>query len=359
MSLSTLSRLFGGSSPRRTTGPTLLTRRARLRVQALEDRLVPSAVLMVDDDRAQCPTAQYTSINAAVAAAQPGDTIHVCAGTYHESVTVNMPLTFVADHHGGDVVVDPGTTGSAFNVQANGVRIQGFTIQDAIGNAGINLSRSVSGADIENDVFQNNTFGLYLNSNGAQQTIVRHDAFLNNNAAGPASGNGIYSDQGVSNVRIEDNYFSAQQNAAMIFVGNGSTAQAQSGLLIRGNILNHDAALILVNTTSSTISHNVSIGSSGSGIFFGGGVSGVEVSHNVLRDGAFTAINLRTDSVNYPVSTPNTNNVIRDNLISGFGDSGIRLREGRPATWWSATGSPATARPGNRPPGTASAWKAP
>src|SRR5207237_2179540 len=132
MVLSTLRKWVGGSrgTQRVSAGPRH-RRRFQPRVESLEDRAVPSAMLMVDDDHAQCPTAQYTSINAAVAAAQPGDTIHVCAGTYHESVTVNKTLTFVADHHGGDVIVDPGATGSGFNVQANGVRIQGFTIQAA------------------------------------------------------------------------------------------------------------------------------------------------------------------------------------------------------------------------------------
>jgi parallel beta-helix repeat protein len=129
-------------------------------------------------------------------------------------------------------------------------------------------------------------------------------------------------------VRIEDNFFTGQTNAAMIFVGDGSAAQAQHHLKIVENALIDDAPIILVNTTNSEISRNLSVRSAGSGIFFGGGVSGVVVSGNRLRDGAFTGINLRTDPVNYPVTAPNTNNVLRDNFVSGFADSGIRLREG-------------------------------
>jgi len=317
-----------GNQPRPTSNVRRNRPLSRPGLETLEDRRVLSTVLTVDDNRMQDPHAQFTTISAAVAAAQPGDTIRVFAGTYQESVTVNKSLTFVADHHGGNVVVNPGTAGSGFNVQADNVRIFGFTIEDATGAAGITLSRSNSGADIENNVLRDNTFGIYLNSSGASPTVIRHNAFISNNAAGSASGNGIYSDQGVTNARIEGNYFTGQQNAAMIFVGNGTAAQAQSRLQIRGNAMIDDAPIILVNTTSSTISGNLSLRSSGSGIFFGGGVSGVTVSNNVLRDGAFTGINLRTDSANYPVSAPNTNNVIRNNLVSGFGDSGIRLREG-------------------------------
>jgi len=319
MSLSLLRTSRRGSLSRR--GP-------RPGVESLEDRNLLSTTLIVDDDHAQAPNAQYTSISAAVAAAHSGDTIRVEAGTYHESVAVNMTLRFVADSRAGAVIVDPGSTGAAFNVQADQVRIRGFTIQDAVGNAGISLSRSFSGYVIENNVFQDNTFGLYLNSSGEYKTIVRNNDFLHNNAAGSASGNGIYSDQGVSNARIEGNFFTGHDNAAMIFVGNGSTAQAQTNLRITRNVLRDDAAIILVNTTNSVLSRNTSIGSNGSAIFFGGGVSGVVVSRNVLRDGAFTGINLRYDPANYPVTAPDTDNVIWRNVISGFGDSGIRLRDG-------------------------------
>lgn len=43
-----------------------------------------AATLSVDDDRKDCPTAQYTSIQAAVDAAQTGDTVAVCPGDYEE-----------------------------------------------------------------------------------------------------------------------------------------------------------------------------------------------------------------------------------------------------------------------------------
>ena len=42
----------------------------------------------VDDDWGQCPAAEHTSIQAAVTAASPGDTIRVCAGVYQEQVQI-------------------------------------------------------------------------------------------------------------------------------------------------------------------------------------------------------------------------------------------------------------------------------
>ena len=52
-----------------------------------------AATLTVDDDHAQCPSAAFVSIQAAVIAASSGDRINVCPGTYHEQVVVEKPLT--------------------------------------------------------------------------------------------------------------------------------------------------------------------------------------------------------------------------------------------------------------------------
>ena len=62
-----------------------------------------ATTLTVDDDRTDCPAAQYTSIQAAVDAAAPGDTVAVCAGDYEEgtgaqgtnAITISTILRYV------------------------------------------------------------------------------------------------------------------------------------------------------------------------------------------------------------------------------------------------------------------------
>src|SRR5881392_1339259 len=49
-----------------------------------------AATLVVDNDFVQCPSAGYSSINAALLFAGSGDTIMVCAGTYPENVVINV-----------------------------------------------------------------------------------------------------------------------------------------------------------------------------------------------------------------------------------------------------------------------------
>ncbi|WP_210495385.1 Ig-like domain-containing protein [Patulibacter sp. SYSU D01012] len=79
-----------------------------------------AATLAVDDDRVDCPAAPYTSIQAAVDAAAPGDTVTVCAGDYAEgtgavgtnALTIRKPLTIKGA--GADLVrISPKASGVA------------------------------------------------------------------------------------------------------------------------------------------------------------------------------------------------------------------------------------------------------
>ena len=63
--------------------------------------------LVVDDDRLDCPNADFTSIQAAVDAAPPDATIQVCAGIYHESVIITKDgLKLLVKGPRGGAVVD-------------------------------------------------------------------------------------------------------------------------------------------------------------------------------------------------------------------------------------------------------------
>jgi len=210
--------------------------------------------------------------------------------------------------------------------------IRGFTIEDVLAPApesvGVEIDRSTSGDTIDQNIIQNTTMGIYLNTNGAHTTTIQNNLIRNNNNPGAASGNGIYSDQGVSNVVIQRNYFTGNENASIILVDTGADpATAKSNITIRNNTIDHDSAMIFTNGTGIHIFNNTISNSTGSGVFFGGGVSNSDVSNNKLTNGAFTGINLRTNAFgNAP--TANSNILIMNNKISGFGDAGIRLREG-------------------------------
>jgi hypothetical protein len=79
-----------------------------------------AATLTVDDDHADCPAAGYTSVQAAVDAAKPGDTVTICPGKYAEgsgnvgtnALTISKSLTIKGA--GADMVrITPKSSGPA------------------------------------------------------------------------------------------------------------------------------------------------------------------------------------------------------------------------------------------------------
>src|SRR3989338_3768133 len=98
----------------------------------------PPTNLTVDDDHGQCPDATFTAIQAAVDAANPGETVTVCAGTYPENVAINKSLTLSGANAGTtgtstsrvrESIIDGGGLNSVIKVEADDVTIDGFKLQ--------------------------------------------------------------------------------------------------------------------------------------------------------------------------------------------------------------------------------------
>jgi parallel beta-helix repeat protein len=168
-------------------------------------------VLVVDDDRAQCKKADFTTIQSAVTAASPGTAILVCAGTYQESVTITTSdLRIRTKGAPGAVVLDGmgQTLLAGFYIQnASGDRISGFRIQNfheagilldnGDGNRirknvttgahhdGIELRLGSSGNRIEHnlsiDNLAANACGIQIRDPGSTGNLVRHNVSVNNN----------------------------------------------------------------------------------------------------------------------------------------------------------------------------------
>ncbi len=124
-----------------------------------------AATISVDDDRLDCPSAPYTSVQAAVDAASPGDVIAICPGTYEEgpatvpagganAVSIAKMLT-IRGAGASKVTIKPrpalasllGTTtnyrnnfGSVIGVYRSGVRqivdISGVTVEGGVTTVG-------------------------------------------------------------------------------------------------------------------------------------------------------------------------------------------------------------------------------
>ena len=320
-------------TPRRTFRPG---------VDSLEDRRM-MAVLFVDDNLQQYPTAPFTSIQAAVNAAAPGDIISVAAGTYNESVTIpaakprlTLQGTFAGPAHATNpqiaAIVDPaaGVGGIGFNVLANDTTIRGFTVGDINDNTvnavGIRTDSTVSGFMITSNVVQDNSIGVYPGASGAKLSYLAGNWIRANNDQGPAGQSGVYSDQGARNLLVVSNVITDQNNVAINFAGAAGT---QSNIAVESNVVgdvlrpDSGADIIMINTLNSSVSYNVSFNSNTHAIDAAGGNVNLTIRANTVQNAAWTGIN-----VNTVFAGPNIGTQIISNSVTNAGDSGIRLRGG-------------------------------
>jgi parallel beta-helix repeat protein len=187
--------------------------------------------LLVDDDRVQCPTAQYTAIQDAVDNARPGDVIHVCPGKYAEQIVITRRLHIEADN--GAIIMPSGTSANAIDVfsgdplaavilvqNTDNVSIAGHII-DGTNNGLTGCSPDLIGI-------------LYQNASGRiQHNAIRH-LKLTGTLSGCQSGEGILAQSGSggsATVQISENSVEDYQKNGI--TGNESGTQ----VTIRKNVV--------------------------------------------------------------------------------------------------------------------------
>lgn len=337
-------------------------------------RASAAQTLIVGNNIVTCPNAQYFSIQSAVNAAHSGDTITVCAGTYHELVTVNKQLTLLGAQAGVDArsatrtglpatesVVDGNSGTTSFYVTANDVTINGFTVQgatiDNVFGAGIVLGGGTSGAHVVYNIIQNNIAGLFLsNAAGGNQCVIQYNLFRNNTQPGSAGGHGIYSDEfsaggTVSNVLIDSNRFTG--NTWGIGISNSGTQGPYSSLSIQNNTFDANSrGMYFFDTANSSITSNTITNSAAPvryGIGFFGGDSSFTIHCNIIQNNPGEGILVEDD-----IGSPNSNITVNDNNIAGNATAGLEVVSGgytgvlnAEMNWWgSATGPTSPSNPG-------------
>ena len=263
-------------------------------------------------------TASYATIQAAVNAALPGATITVDAGTYNETVTVNKSLTILGAQSGVDARTRTGksesivyATQTVFDISANDVTINGFTIQGNDSDIGANLGAgvlmepSIHGTQVLNNIIQNNVTGIYLSNNSNTDAAdIQHnyiqDNFEKNNNWSTKEENGsraIYTDGTVSggyltNVLIDSNIISNKNNYSGgdedegLIALQALTAGKQFNIAITNNTMSYGSkALLATNVTNlvfmgNTIT-NFNDGSSGP-VRFEGNDNTVDIQYNTI-----------------------------------------------------------------------------
>ncbi|MGB2874171.1 MAG: post-COAP-1 domain-containing protein [Gaiellaceae bacterium] len=304
--------------------------------------------LVVDDDGmgtvgdCNATTSTFATINAAIAAASPGDTIIVCPGTYNEQVNVDKNnLTLLGAQAGVDArtrpfVPDPSTQSiiqhpcgpvqlTADNLELNGFTIQGSTLPDPCFLAGIWSNPGGTGTNggfrILYNIVQDNISGIELDSTcAATSTLVQFNLIQNNSLPGPGSGNGIQTNFGLCNAMIDRNKFFGHDSSSFLVVAPSSNLSVTNNELVAGTA----ERFVLASVDTATISGNLSTGSTGtSTIRLFGGDSNITITSNTLLNG------LRGIRVGDPFGIGiNTSIVAHQNCIKGNSIAGMEVEPG-------------------------------
>jgi len=324
--------------------------------------------LVVDNDAAECPQAEYNTIQLAVLAAQTGDKILVCPGVYHGTVLIEVSdLRIEAQAAPGEVVLQgTGVVGELGFVLLNttNVFLQGFTVQgfgraqiriqggsgntvrknvtrDAVVNDGIQVTSSSGNVVEENTSHGNREDGIFVGRiadipfEPASDNIIRHNETLNNrfgiNLNGTGPGNLVFGN------RSHDN---AQRGIVNAVLSNGTVIENNhvfaNGLTPIPGVMGVGVGINIVNSSLVTVRNNRAEGNGASGIALTAAANNV-VTNNQSDDNraAGVQVNATTSTVveknelfrnqdGVRIFNNAAANTIQSNRIQRSGRDGIR-----------------------------------
>jgi parallel beta-helix repeat protein len=221
---------------------------------------VRATVWLVPDD--------YPTIQEAVDMADPGDTIEVSPDVYHESVLVLKSLTIIGQDK-YTTIVDGSESGYAFWLDTDGVTIRGFTVRDC-SNYGV-IAYYSGGHTIDDNVFINNAYGVYLSYSPSANDVV-NNSFFNNDLRG------INLDASSGNT-ISDNYISESTYGIKL------SAESQFNSVANNTIIGTSHGIYLGSSPNNDIDQN-SISSEITGIALFNS-DHTNIQNNTLSDSAY------------------------------------------------------------------------
>jgi parallel beta-helix repeat protein len=302
-----------------------------------------AGTLVVDNDFLDCPQADFNSIQAAVAAAQPGDKILVCPGVYTESpppstqavlITKN-DLRIEAQAAPGEVVLQgmgPTDQRIGFHLlDATGVLLQGFTVQQfrigilIQGGSANTLRKNVTTTNqrgieafnsaanvVEQNISSDNAElrvpgGVFVSGPESTGNIVRHnEAFRNDSGIGAIVA-------GRGNVFFGNRSYANRNSGILNVVGSHGTVYENNHVFENAQV-----GILIGASNEVTARNNRSEKNAGSGIRLQNGSANSLVEKNEIFKNTLDGIQLQT---NVDAS------IIQLNHIRESGRDGIRIAD--------------------------------
>jgi parallel beta-helix repeat protein len=282
-------------------------------------RSSPTTIVVPDD---------YSTIQSAINAASPGDTVYVRAGTYHEHVTVDKPLSLVGENT-QNTTIDAGGIGNAVNITADHVTVMGFTtccagIYSDVGihaGAGIRLENASYCNVFGNNVTASDYEGILLesscNNSIAENDITANDAYgiLLHSSSGNTFAENNITNNGYGVMLFHSSNNNVARNTVAANHGSGIGLSNSSGNIVASNEVtaNGYGGIQLDNSSSNSLVGNKVSANSLDGIEFSYSFNNSVAGNNIEANGR--GITLGGSS----------NNSVAGNSIVSNNPSGIYL----------------------------------
>jgi len=251
----------------------------------------------------------YATIQEAINAACPGDTIEVHSGVYRENLMINKRLSLRGiDSGAGIPVIDPGTGVGGIALQSNGILLENFIIT----NAGVGSALDVSSSCniIKNNTISNNSMdGIKFSFDAARNIVFRnnitHNGFSGVVVAESANDNSIVKNNisynGFSGIDLKG---SASENLLML---NGIRYNGFNGILL------------MDDTSDNNIVSNIIYNNTFGGIDIKENASRNMIIENMIINNTFTGLSIMDNSSDNIIFS----NCLHKNLKHNVYDSGI------------------------------------
>lgn len=199
--------------------------------------------------------ADYPTIQEAINAAPSESVILVNSGVYQENLVINKTLSLIGEDK-MTTVIDGGGEGTVIEIRADGVTLEGFTIQNSAiltGAGGVFLTNAGQCTIHDNIIVHNVPTGISLwnsNDNIISENFV---AFSGINLPGYIAGDNIALGESDNN--------SVVRNILSDAVVSGLEIGNSNGTLVQSNIIENNSfsGLALWHSNSSTVHHNIFI----------------------------------------------------------------------------------------------------
>jgi parallel beta-helix repeat protein len=229
---------------------------------AMVPRISPMTATMADTSIIRVPN-DFPTIQEAIDAATPGDTVVVNDGVYYERLIVNKTVNLVgADRIG--TVIDANKTGTPIFVSADNVLIDGFTLRGGGGggpgfSSGIFLNQSVN-CTVSNNIITSNVMGITLNQ--SSNNMVR-DNIVTSNGVPPEDGFEWGAGNNIGLMNSTDNTISGNVVSDSLYMG--TILSYCNNTMIIGNVIRDNSGFTVLLSDCNTIRlhHNCFLGRGG------------------------------------------------------------------------------------------------